>query len=211
MTVRESVRRPARRVAGAARWALFGGTFDPPHVGHLAIAEWARVALELDHVVFMPAGRPPHKSRRAVTAAVHRLAMTRLAVRGNPAFRVSPLELRSTEPSYTVETLRRLTGARAAHVYLLLGADSLDGFRDWREPEAILAMARLAIAGRSGAGLAPASEWARRSARVAWIGNPLIGVAASELRARVRAQRSIRYLVPDAVSRYIEKHRLYRR
>ena len=95
------------------RWGLFGGTFDPPHVGHLALAEWAREALRLERVVFMPAGAPPHKRAAAVTSAAHRVAMTRLAVRGNPAFRVSTLEVDARGPSFTVDTVARLARGAA--------------------------------------------------------------------------------------------------
>src|SRR5216684_4511570 len=106
------------------RVGLFGGTFDPPHLGHLAIAEWAREQLGLERVVFMPAGAPPHKRRRDLSRAEARVAMTRLAVRGQPAFVVSTLEIRRRGPSFTVDTLRALGRRYAgARLYLVLGAD----------------------------------------------------------------------------------------
>jgi len=191
------------------RWGLFGGTFDPPHVGHLALAEWAREALRLDRVVFMPAGTPPHKRAGAVTGVAHRVAMTRLAVRGNPAFRVSTLEAHADGPSFTADTVARLTRRAGDELYVIIGADSLDDFRRWRRPAAILAAARLAVAGRPGAGRPATEAWARGTGRVVWIGNPGLDVSSSLVRARVRAGRSVRYLVPDAVARYLERHRLY--
>ena len=103
------------------RWGLFGGTFDPPHVGHLALAEWAREALGLERVVFMPAGRPPHKRTAAVTDAAHRVAMTRLAVRGNPAFRVSTLEALAPGPSFTAATVERLTRRGDGECWVIVG------------------------------------------------------------------------------------------
>lgn len=186
------------------RVGVFGGTFDPPHLGHLAIAEWARERLGLDHVTFVPAGAPPHK-RRGVTAAAHRLAMTRLATRGNRAFRVSPLEARRPGPSFTVDTLRELRRRdRAARLWLLLGEDSLDDFASWHAPEEILGLARLAVAGREGA------RPGRGRPPCTWIGNPAIAISSSALRRRARAGRSLRYLVPDPVIAYVARHRLYR-
>src|SRR5262245_26297056 len=102
----------ARRAEPVERVAMFGGTFDPPHVGHLALAEWARERLSLDKVLFVPAGRPPHKSGPRLSNGEHRLAMTRLAVRGNPAFEVSAIELERDGPSYTEETLQRAGDTR---------------------------------------------------------------------------------------------------
>jgi nicotinate-nucleotide adenylyltransferase len=198
------------------RIGLFGGTFDPPHVGHLALAEWARERLRLDRVVFMPAGSPPHKRGRPLSAAARRLAMTRLAVRGHPGFEVSALEARRRGPSYTVDTLRALRRAHpGARLYLLIGADSLDEFDTWHEPEAILELATLAVAARPGARAAPrakrhAARGGRRAGRVARLGNPGLDVSSTAIRARVRAGRTVRFLVPDAVAAYIARHRLYR-
>jgi len=195
---------------GVERLGLFGGTFDPPHVGHLALAEWARERLRLDRVIFVPAGQPPHKRGRAISSAAARLAMTRLAIRGHPAFEVSTIEVHAGGPSFTVETLHRLAGMRpGAHLYLLIGADSLDEFRTWQGPEDILALATLAVAARPGAGRAATRAWARRR-RVMWLDNPGLEVSSSVVRARARAGRSVRYLVPDAVAHYIERYHLYR-
>jgi nicotinate-nucleotide adenylyltransferase len=191
------------------RLGAFGGTFDPPHLGHLAIAEWARDTLRLDRVLFVPAGQPPHKRGRRLTPARHRLAMIRLAVRGNPAFKVSTWELDRRGPSFTVDTLEHLARPRGVELYLLVGADSLDDFRTWKRPEAILALARLAVAGRPGSG-SRGERWAKGTGRVDWIGNPEVGISSTLVRDRVRGGQSCRYLVPDPVWRYVEKHRLYR-
>jgi nicotinate-nucleotide adenylyltransferase len=188
---------------------LFGGTFDPPHLGHLVLAECARDRLALDEVRFVPAGEPPHKRGRPVTPTAVRLAMVRLAVRGNRAFVVSTLETRRHGPSFTIETLRAVRAeAPRARLFLLMGADSLDEFVTWREPEAILGLATLAVAERPGRGR-PAARLARRG-RIAWLDNAEIDLSSSLVRARVRAGRSIRYLVPEAVAAYIARHRLYR-
>ena len=203
------------------RIGLFGGTFDPPHVGHLALAEWAREALRLDRVLFVPAGRPPHKGRARLTGVAHRVAMTRLAVRGERAFTVSAIEARRDGPSFTVDTLRALRRAPRVRIFLLMGADSLEEFHTWRDPAGIQAMATLVVADRPGASGkgAAAARRARRpvrppgvpgARRVVWLENPALEVSSSAIRARLRAGRTVRYLIPDAVVRYIARHRLYR-
>lgn len=196
--------------AGRPRVGLFGGTFDPPHLAHLAIAERAHVALRLDRVWFIPAGQPPHKRGRRITPAHHRLAMTRLAIRGNPAFRVSEFELDSDRPSFTVETVRRFAERKPSSLFLILGGDSLDDFRRWRDPDGILEHAMLAVAERPGSGRASTRRWALGTGRVRWIGNPGLEISSSALRAEVRAGRSIRYLVSEPVRRYLERLGLYR-
>jgi nicotinate-nucleotide adenylyltransferase len=190
---------------------MFGGTFDPPHVGHLALAEWARERLALDRVVFVPAGRPPHKRGPRLSTAAHRLAMTRLAVRRNPGFEVSAVELERSGPSYTVETLERLREGERAWWFLLVGSDSLEELHTWHEPQKVLDLATLAVARRpaSRADAGPARLSAGLHGRVIELGNPLFEVSSSLVRRRARAGRSIRYLVPDTVAAYIVEHRLY--
>jgi len=198
------------------RIGLFGGTFDPPHVGHLALAEWARTRLGLERVVFMPAGTPPHKLRRGLSPVQHRVAMTRLAVRGNRAFTVSTLEARRAGPSFTVDTLAALARLHpGSRLYLLMGADSLDDFSTWHEPKRILDLATLVVARRKGAAAAvrhPRASGRRRlPGKVLWLDNPPLEVSSSALRVELRAHRSVRYLVAEAVERYAIRHRLYRR
>jgi nicotinate-nucleotide adenylyltransferase len=202
------------------RIGLFGGTFDPPHVGHLALAEWARESLRLDRVLFVPAGQPPHKGRARLSSVDHRIAMTRLAVRDNRAFTVSSLEALRDGPSFTVDTLRALRRREPrARIFLLMGADSLEEFPTWHDPETILAFATLAVAPRPGASAAAGRHPRRgaagvlrlaRASRIAWLRNPGLDVSSSAIRTRLRAGRSVRYLIPEAVARYIARHRLYR-
>ena len=209
-------RRDPPRARHAPRIGIFGGTFDPPHFGHLALAEWARAELRLDRVLFVPAGRPPHKARATSSSAAHRLAMTRLAVRGNAAFRVDALETRRRGPSFTADTVRALAARwPAAKLHLLLGEDMFSTFDTWREPEVIGAHAVLAVALRPGA---RAPRTARAAARdrtrtggyaVVWLRNPGLEISSSALRVRARRGLSLRYLVPDAVARYITRHNLY--
>jgi nicotinate-nucleotide adenylyltransferase len=211
-----TVRRSVRRSRSATRLGVFGGTFDPPHFAHLAIAERAREELALDRVLFVPAGRPPHKNARAVVAIADRLAMTRLAVKRQPAFRVSDLEANRTGPSYTVDTLETLA-ARYPDVELVLviGEDSLAELPTWRDPERVLELASVAVAPRitshgGGGGNTRLPERLARSARVTWLSGPRVDLSSTELRERARRGRSLRYLVPDAVIAYLERRRVYR-
>jgi len=203
------------------RIGLFGGTFDPPHLGHLVLAEWARVRLRLDRVVFMPAGTPPHKLGRRLSPAAHRLAMTRLAVRGNPAFSVSDFEARHAGPSFTVDTLRHLRAREPrARLFLLMGGDSLADFPGWHAPAEIARLATLVVATRPGPATTAGGSRAHAGrrlprqasprARVVLLDNPALDISSSALRARARAGRPLRYLVPDAVAVYVARHRLYR-
>jgi nicotinate-nucleotide adenylyltransferase len=203
----------ARRPRGRRlrRLGIFGGTFDPPHVGHLALAEWAREELKLDRVLFVPTGTPPHK-RAARTGAAHRLAMTRRAIRGNSAFTVSTMEVRREGPSFTADTVAAVARAHpGAELWLLLGADMYATFDSWVRPGEIAALAALAVAPRPGAEAPRASRAAARGRGVRWLTNPALEVSSSAVRERARRGASLRYLVPDAVARYLATHRLYRK
>jgi nicotinate-nucleotide adenylyltransferase len=197
------------------RIGLFGGTFDPPHLAHLVLAERAREQLALDRVIWMPTGRPPHKRGKTLAPSADRLRMTRLAVRGNRAFTVSTFETRRRGASYTIETLRALANDHpGAELFLVIGEDSLDDFNDWREPESILALATLAVAPRP----ASLARTPRRSPRprgrrprALWIEAPSLDISSSAIRARARTGDSLRYLVPDPVAAYVARRGLYRR
>jgi nicotinate-nucleotide adenylyltransferase len=203
--------RPRPQAGGRhPRIGLFGGTFDPPHLGHLRLAEEARESLALDRVVFIPARVPPHKRSRRVSPPAVRLRLLRAALRGT-GFRIDTLELGRRGPSYTVETLELLHARHPrAEFFLLAGADSLRDLPTWREPDRILELAVLAVARRPGVGAArnrlPAA-WRRR---IAFLDNPPLDVASSDLRARIAAGRSIRFLVPAAVERLVSRLGLYR-
>lgn len=192
---------------------ILGGTFDPIHHGHLAIAEEARESLGLERVLFMPAASPPHKPGRTVSAAADRLAMVRLAVAGNPAFEVSDAEIARGGTSYTVDTLAALREEGLVEPWLILSSEALALLPSWREPRRILDLARLAVVPRGGyAALGPAwVEMAFPGAvdRVTFLPGPLLPISGSVVRRRASAGRSVRYLVPDAVAAYIADHQLY--
>ena len=185
------------------RIGVFGGTFDPPHVGHLIVAAEAHRALELDRLLLVPAALPPHKREGVHTPAEIRLEMVRRAVRGDVRFRVDDVEVRREGPSYTVDTLRVLAERMpGTELFLLIGADNLRDFPAWREPDEILRLARLVVLERSGE---------QGSAPVPALRVPVtrIDVSATEVRRRVGAGESIRYLVPEAVRRMVEHRGLY--
>ncbi|MFN3597788.1 MAG: nicotinate-nucleotide adenylyltransferase [Rubricoccaceae bacterium] len=192
------------------RLGVFGGSFNPPHVAHLAVAEAAAEAARLERVLWVPAATPPHKQRTAALApARHRLAMTRLAVAGNPRFAVSDLEVARAGISYTVDTLRALAAAHPeATLALLLGGDSLAAFLSWREPEAIAHLAELVVYARPGSAAEPPPGLPAH-ARLVRVGAPALDVSSTALRARLAAGKTVRYLVPDAVRAYIAEHGLY--
>ena len=198
---------------------IFGGTFDPIHVAHLAVAQEAAESLGLERVLFVPAGQPPHKPGLEITSGRHRMAMVELAVAGNQRFAASRLELDRAGPSYTVETLEALHASRLAtgtstDLVLILSAEAFLGLMTWRDPRRVLVLARFAIAPLDGypdAGPAFLEEHLPDLVdRVVFLDGPRMRLSASELRDRAAAGRSLRYLVPDAVAAYIGDHGLYR-
>ena len=198
------------------RLGIFGGTFDPPHIGHLIVAQDAALALGLDRVLFVPAGTPPHKRHRVISPPAIRLAMVHAAVAGNGRFAVDTCELEAPErPSYTVETLRRFQHSQpGAELWLLLGADQWEEFGTWREPDEILRRARVAVFQRpDGPGTAehPAQPVAGgRDPAIRHVRTTRIGISSSEIRRRVGVGESVRYLVPDPVIEIIFREQLYR-
>ena len=202
---------PSRRIG------ILGGTFDPPHLGHLLIAETARVALDLESVLFLPAGEPWLKSGQRITPAAHRLRMVELAIADNPDFCASDREVRRTGATYTVDTLRELRGAYPDDIdlYFIVGSDVLDQFHRWKEPEGILELSRLVVIERPGgpvdgvATLAERFPEAIKSGAVLPVAGPRVDFSASELRRILAAGRSVRYQVPDPVAEYIQQHQLY--
>lgn len=182
------------------RIGVFGGTFDPVHVGHLAIANAALEELTLDRVYFVPARRSPLKEDRPIASADDRLAMLGAATRDEPRFRVSRVELDREGPSFTVDTLETMRGE--GELFLILGSDAYADFERWHEPGRIRHLATVVLAARPGVPNAPAG--------VRMLDSPLMDISSRELRARAARGRSLRYLVLEPTLRYIEEHRLYR-
>ncbi|MBL8796015.1 MAG: nicotinate-nucleotide adenylyltransferase [Planctomycetia bacterium] len=196
---------------------IFGGSFDPVHLGHLITAEQCREQARLDQVWFVPAARPPHKLDQALTPFARRVEMLTLALAGHAAFRVEELERDRPGPSYTVDTLQELAARQPdANWHFILGADSLPELPGWREPLRILELADLLVVARPGSSdpdvdvLKAALGLTTEEVRLQVVAAPLIGLSSTDLRQRVRAGRSIRYLVPRAVECYIQEKKLYR-
>lgn len=194
------------------RIGLLGGTFDPPHVGHLWLAETAREQLRLDEVVFLPVGVPPHKEGLPVTAVSHRLTMLQLALVGTP-FTISTLDLERQPPHTTVTLLPLLQTLYAdATLWWLIGADSLRDLPTWVEPQQVITCCRLGVLPRPGVAI----DWGELEtavpgvqAVVDWLDGPTLAVSASEIRRWAMAGHSLRYLVDTAVLQYVQHHRLY--
>ncbi|MDP9264819.1 MAG: nicotinate-nucleotide adenylyltransferase [Chloroflexota bacterium] len=184
------------------RVGVFGGTFDPVHVGHLAIARAALDDHALDVVTFVPARRSPLKEAAPVAGEADRLEMLRCATADEPRFGVSPVEIERPGPSFTLATLESLRGQ--GELFLILGSDALRDFARWQEPDRILALATLLIADRPGVPV-PAS-----SVPFVRFDAPSLDISSHELRLRAARGRSLRYLVPDPAWIYIEERGLYR-
>lgn len=198
------------------RLGVLGGTFDPPHVGHLILAEEARTSLGLERVLFVPAGDPWRKVGQHVTSAEHRLAMLRLALASDPYFDVCTLEAERPGPSYTADTLEALHRQHGPglELYFILGEDALRDLPNWKKPERIVTLAWLAVAPRAqGSGPTTSDLEAAvpgLSQRIVPVAMPTIDISSTALRARARAGVSLRYLVSLAVDEYIRRHGLYR-
>lgn len=201
-----------------SRVGVLGGTFDPVHYGHLAIGETAREALDLSCVLFIPAGMPPHKPDRTITAPLHRLAMVELAIADNPSFGVSRIEIERVGPSYAVETMSALvdeavSDGRPDEFTFILSAEAFRELPSWREPRRLLELCHMAVVPRPGA-RPPGRSWMEEhfpglEDRLIVLDGPHLRISASEIRDLASRGRSIRYLVPPPVERYIEEHHLY--
>ena len=189
---------------------ILGGTFDPPHIGHLVLAQYAVSALDLECVYFVPAADPPHKSQLRYEIE-HRLPMLELAIAGNEYFVISRVDIDRPGPHYTVDMVRILQAQQPeTDFYFLMGGDSLHNLPTWYQPQALMDLVKMAVVARLGTeidedllaipGLAE---------RVTVIDSPLLGFSSTEIAVRLEAGKSVRYLVPDSVLEYIKEHRLY--
>jgi nicotinate-nucleotide adenylyltransferase len=194
------------------RVGILGGAFNPPHIGHLVCAQEALVQLELERVVFMPVGVPPHREIEYDPGADVRFEMVELAVADDERFEASRLELEREGPSYTSDTLEQLAGESKDELFLILGGDQAAALASWHEPELVLERATVAVFervswGRNAImikiGRLPGAE------RVRYLDMPLMQVSSSSIRRRVRQGAPIRYLVPDKVADCIETKGLY--
>jgi len=200
------------------RLALFGGSFNPIHLGHLIVARSVAEQLRLDRVVFLPSAVPPHKSAAALIDPDHRAEMVRLAIAGEPLFEFSDIDLKRAGPSYTVDTVAHFRQELGLDVLLhwIIGADSLAELTSWYRVGALVDSCQIVTAARPGwdrVDFEPLrtrlSEEQIVSLRAGLLETPRIDISATDIRRRVRAGRSIRYLVPETVREHIERHSLY--
>lgn len=189
---------------------LFGGTFDPIHVAHLRLAEEAREEFRLERVVFLPAAIPPHKAGWKISPFQDRFEMTRLAIQGNPAFEASDLEAVRSGASFSVDTVK---GMKALYpdMAFLMGADQLLEIRTWKDPRELFSLCRVIVFDRPGFDLADLEQMGPEVRALNYLKarTGLYPVSSSDIRGRVRAGKSVRYLVPEAVHEYLWSHGLY--
>lgn len=193
------------KIAKHAKLGILGGTFNPVHIGHLLLAQESVEELELDKLVFLPSYIPPHKSRDELINPEDRFNMLLIAIRGNPIFEVSRLEIEKRGTSYSVESLkefRNLYGVQT-ELFFVTGSDSLKELSAWKDLNGIFRMAKFVVAERAGYSLEGVPEEANI------ISIPRVEISSGEIRERIKENKPIRYLVPDGVREYIEKNRLY--
>lgn len=196
---------------------IFGGTFDPPHLGHLILAERCREEAGLDEVWFLVSYAPPHKQGQAITRFEQRCDMVTLATTGQPAFRVEPIEKELPPPSYTARTLAELQQRHPEHTFaLIVGGDSVEDLPGWFEPATVFKLAALVAVGRPGAVLPSAADLAAKvgvppdAVRLTVVECPQVDIASRDIRSRVGEGKSVRYLVPRAVEEFVRERKLYR-
>lgn len=193
-----------------SRIGVFGGTFNPPHIGHLIVAEEVRQNFALDRIVFVPSARPPHKIQSPVIDSAHRYHMTQLATEDNPHFAVSDIEIRRPGTSYTVDTVKsfRDTYGPDVDIFFIMGGDSIFEIDTWKDPEQIFNCCTIIVTSRPGFHLSKVEE--RLKAKVLTTEVSQIDVSSTDIRQRLQDGKSIAYLVPQAVEAYIRKEKLYR-
>ncbi|NLK73516.1 MAG: nicotinate-nucleotide adenylyltransferase [Clostridiales bacterium] len=199
-----------------SRIGIMGGTFDPIHYGHLVLSEQVRSEFDLDKIIFVPAGIPPHKNKESVTENMHRYFMTVLATIHNPNFTVSDIEVKSEEVSYTIytiETLKRMN--EYEEMYFIVGADAILEIETWKDYDKLLGSCHFVAGTRPGnesQALVEKIEMLRNSfnAKIHLLKVPALDISSTDIRNSVAAGKSIKYLVPDAVEQYIYKNGLYK-
>lgn len=192
------------------RIGIMGGTFDPVHLGHLIIAETARIKLNLDEVIFMPVGEPPHKAIQSVSSAAHRLAMVKLSIEGNTYFSSSDMEVLRQGETYTIDTLMELSKQEEREMFFITGADAMDSIATWKDYEKLFDYASFVVVSRNSDlryTLKPEHQPFRE--HIIILDTPFIEISSTQVRHNVREDISIRYIVRDSVRDYIYENRLY--
>ncbi len=196
---------------------IMGGTFDPVHYGHLVTAEAVRAEFNLDKVLFIPAGKPPHKDNESITEPVHRYRMTVLAAATNPHFEVSRLELEKSRTTYTVDTIKELISlyGEATAFYFITGADAILEILTWHKAEELLSLCQFVAATRPGFNKQDLEQkileiQSKYNRRIFSITVPSLAISSTDIRNRVRCGMPIKYLLPEGVEKYIQENGIYR-
>ena len=193
------------------RTGIFGGSFNPPHLGHLIIAESVRDQFLLDRVVWIPGFSPPHKQHLRLEAPRHRLKMTRLATASNPFFEVSEIEMERKGTSYTIDTVKTLHRQHADDaLFLIIGGDSLREFMTWRSPEQLAKLTTLLVFKRPEPSIESTEAESLYPDSILFADAPLIEISSYNIRRRIREGKSVRYFLPESVREYIAREKLYR-
>ncbi len=192
-------------------FALFGGTFDPLHIGHLMIAEQIRELKNLEKIIFLPLNIAPHKKQNTLSNTEHRINMLKLGIADNPAFQISLREIERSGVSYTIITLREIYKETGENPYFIIGADSLKQFATWREPEEILRLSRILVILRPDYDLKKDNyKYEKYIDKIEFLENiNQIYLSASQIREHIRKGKSIRYLIPKSIEEYIYQNKLY--
>lgn len=195
---------------------IMGGTFDPVHIGHLLAAEWVRSEFAMDKVIFVPAASPPHKNAGEITSIEHRYQMVELAIKDNPYFEISPLEKERGGKSYTVDTMAYFKELYPEKdLYFIMGADSLLSFPAWKNTDLLVKLCSFIVVSRPGY-VVPDRFWETKGLpallrqKLYLVEIPGMDISSSQIRERVKRDKSIKYLLPREIEEYIYKHKLYR-
>ncbi|MFL3052211.1 MAG: nicotinate-nucleotide adenylyltransferase [Candidatus Neomarinimicrobiota bacterium] len=189
---------------------LFGGTFDPPHLGHLIIAQTIFEAENFDQIVFIPAYQPPHKKGLKISPVDQRLEMLNFAIKENPNFIMSDLEIQRKGLSYSIETImeyKKQNNIKSKDLFYLMGSDSLKQFKKWKEPKMIINESRVIVAIRPGFRPSDIPNWIL--AKIQFASIPRIEISSTTIRDRWAEDKTIRYMVTESVWQYINKNKLY--
>ncbi len=198
-----------------SRAAIMGGTFDPVHYGHLIAAESVKERMNLDCIFFIPAGSPPHKSYEGMASSIHRYNMVDCAVRTNPSFKISDIEIKRKGYSYTIDTVRQLSGILPAgcKAYFVVGADNAGEIMKWKDAQELIKKVDFLVVTRPGgweSGLKDKVDMLRNAGcSIDVVEIPMIPITSTEIRDRVKNRRSIKYMVPECVEQYIYENNLY--
>ncbi|XJS11735.1 nicotinate-nucleotide adenylyltransferase [Aerococcaceae bacterium WGS1372] len=195
---------PSSHELGRKRIGILGGTFNPPHLGHLLMAEQVGNQLELDEIWFMPTAKPPHAPGKKTIASQHRVQMVKLAIEGNPLFKLQPYEIHRGGVNYTIDTMSHFVETYPeSDFYFIIGSDSANDLPTWKDIDRLVQLVQFVGITR------PGERPYNGPYPILWVDSPMIELSSTEIRLRVYLEQSIRYQVPNKVSEYIYKHKLY--